>query len=75
MIGCVAKAAGDAIHADPEEMEEVRWVRRADVLAAVAAAAAPDNPYYGAPWPGPTLPHGSYRFIIRPQSAHLRDTM
>ncbi len=49
MIGCVAKASGDAIHADPEEMEEVRWVSRADVLAAVAASAAPDNPYYGAP--------------------------
>ena len=48
MIGCVAKAASDEIHTDPEEMEEVRWVSRKDVLAAVAASEAPDNPYYGA---------------------------
>ncbi len=68
MIGCVAKAAGDAIHADPEEMEEVRWVSRKDVLAAVAASAAPDNPYYGAPsgaLTGPIMLYGSGRCINR----------
>jgi len=49
-------------------MEEVRWVSRKDVLAAVAASAAPDNPYYGAPsgaLTGPIMLYGSGRCINR----------
>ncbi|KAL4431511.1 hypothetical protein ABPG75_006767 [Micractinium tetrahymenae] len=37
MIGCIAKAGGDAITVDPVE----------DVAAAVRLAAAPDSPYLG----------------------------
>ena len=50
MIGCVAKATSDEINTDQEEMEEVRWVSRADVATAVAASARPDSPspYKGA---------------------------
>ncbi|KAL4423481.1 hypothetical protein ABPG77_003614 [Micractinium sp. CCAP 211/92] len=47
MIGCIAKAGGDAITVDPQEMEEVRWVRREDVAAAVQLAQSPDSPYLG----------------------------
>ena len=48
MIGCVAKAAADEIHTNQEEMEEVRWVSRADVATAVAASARPDSAYESA---------------------------
>ena len=50
MIGCVAKATTDEINTNQEEMEEVRWVSRADVATAVAASARPDSPspYNGA---------------------------
>lgn len=50
MIGCVAKATIDEICTNQEEMEEVRWVSRADVATAVAASARPDSPspYNGA---------------------------
>ncbi|KAK9835976.1 hypothetical protein WJX81_003158 [Elliptochloris bilobata] len=64
MIGCVAKAVADEIHTDQEEMEEVRWVSRANVLEAVAASAHPDNPYYGNSTGAPA--EGGLDFFIPP---------
>eukprot|EP00887_Chlorella_sp_A99_P005196 scaffold1.g5196.t1 len=47
MIGALAKAAGEELSVNYQEMEEVRWVSRAEALAAVHAADDPDNPLLG----------------------------
>ncbi len=41
MIGCIAQAITTDIKMDPEEMSDVRWVSRDDVLAALEIASAP----------------------------------
>ena len=38
MIGCIAEAASERIDVDPEELEDVRWFSRADVLRALDGA-------------------------------------
>lgn len=47
MIGCVAKAKSDELHIDDSEMEEVRWVSRADVSKALERSSSTDNPLVG----------------------------
>ena len=42
MIGCVGKADAEAIAMDESEMEDVRWVSREQLRAAVARSAATD---------------------------------
>ncbi|KAL4859665.1 Peroxisomal NADH pyrophosphatase NUDT12 [Chlorella vulgaris] len=46
MVGCIARATATSITVDPVEMEEVRWVSKADVGKAVQASASPESPYY-----------------------------
>ena len=48
MIGCIAKARCDTLHMDDAEMEEVRWVSRADVAKALDRSSSKDNPLTGA---------------------------
>jgi hypothetical protein len=52
MLGVTARAASLALNPDFEEMAEVRWVARAELRAAVEAAADPASPlmraYYAA---------------------------
>ena len=48
MIGCIAKAKTDTLHMDDTEMEEVRWVSRADVAKALDRSSSKDNPLTGA---------------------------
>lgn len=53
MVGCIAKAASEDLRVDPDELAEARWVGRAEVLAAVAAARSDANPFNaGAAGPG-----------------------
>ena len=47
MIGCIAQAKSDALHMDDTEMEEVRWVSRADVAKALERSSSKDNPLTG----------------------------
>ncbi|KAK9805210.1 hypothetical protein WJX72_006176 [[Myrmecia] bisecta] len=47
MIGCVAQATSDALSMDPDEMDDVRWIAKADVRKAVETSGQPDNPYLG----------------------------
>lgn len=50
MVGCIAKAKDDTLHMDDTEMEEVRWVSRADVSKALERSSAADNnPLTGEP--------------------------
>eukprot|EP00884_Botryococcus_braunii_P011661 jgi/Botrbrau1/20496/Bobra.145_2s0054.2 len=44
MIGCVAKAEEEELRPNLEEMAEVRWVSKPDLLKALAAAGDPRNP-------------------------------
>ena len=48
MIGCIAKAKCDTLHMDATEMEDVRWVSRADVAKALDRSSSKDNPLTGA---------------------------
>lgn len=48
MIGCVGKAEADAIAMDESEMEDVRWVTREQLRAAVSRSAATDLSANGA---------------------------
>jgi NADH pyrophosphatase NudC (nudix superfamily) len=47
MIGCIAKAKSDELHVDDSEMEEVRWVSRADISKALERSSGKDNPLVG----------------------------
>ena len=47
MIGCIAKAKSDELHMDDSEMEEVRWVSRADVSKALERSSGKDKPLVG----------------------------
>ena len=47
MIGCIAQAKNDTVHMDDTEMEEVRWVSRADVAKALDRSSSKDNPLTG----------------------------
>lgn len=47
MIGAIAKAKSDTLHMDDAEMDEVRWVSRADVAKALERSSAADNPLTG----------------------------
>jgi hypothetical protein len=47
MIGCIAKAKSDELHMDDSEMEEVRWVSKADVSKALERSSGKDNPLVG----------------------------
>ena len=40
MIGCTARAVDDALEPDENEMAEVEWVHRDDILDCIAEAAA-----------------------------------
>lgn len=42
MIGCIARATTTDIRIDPEEMTDVRWVSREEVLEALEIASAPN---------------------------------
>lgn len=42
MIGCIARATTTEINIDPEEMSDVRWVSREEVLEALEIASRPD---------------------------------
>lgn len=48
MIGCVAKAEEEELRPNLEEMAEVRWVSKPDLLKAIAAAGDPRNPLLSA---------------------------
>ncbi|CAK0736539.1 hypothetical protein CVIRNUC_000762 [Coccomyxa viridis] len=47
MIGCMAKAKSDALHMDDTEMDDVRWISKADVKKALERSSAADNPLTG----------------------------
>ena len=47
MIGCMAKAKSDALHMDDTEMDDVRWISKADVKKALERSSAADNPLIG----------------------------
>ncbi|GAB4818050.1 hypothetical protein N2152v2_005096 [Parachlorella kessleri] len=47
MIGCIAKAHSEDLSVDYNEMEDIQWMDRSDVLAAVEVADRPSNPYGG----------------------------
>ena len=47
MIGCIAQAKSNTLHMDDTEMEEVRWVSRADVAKALDRSSSKDNPLTG----------------------------
>ena len=47
MIGCMAKAKSDTLHMDDTEMDDVRWISKADVKKALERSSAADNPLIG----------------------------
>ena len=47
MIGCMAKAKSDSLRMDDMEMEDVRWISKADVKKALERSSAADNPLTG----------------------------
>ena len=47
MSTVVAKAEDHEVHMDTTEMEEVRWVPKADVLRALELANSPQSPFQG----------------------------
>lgn len=65
MIGCFARAAGEALAVDASEMDECRWVGREELALALATSSSADSPYAsggrgggggGAPPPGFFVP-------------------
>ncbi|CAL5218535.1 g224 [Coccomyxa viridis] len=62
MIGCIAQAKNDTVHMDDTEMEEVRWVSRADVAKALDRSSSKDNPLTG----GSGEQHEDLDFFIPP---------
>ena len=47
MIGCVGKATCDELNFDRDEMDDVRWVTRAEAAAALRISEQKANPYLG----------------------------
>ena len=47
MLGCIARAASDAVCPDTTEIEECKWFSREELAAALARSASPESPYLG----------------------------
>ena len=47
MIGCMGKATSDDLNFDRDEMDDVRWVKRAEAAAALKISEQRANPYLG----------------------------
>ncbi len=47
MIGCVGKATSDEVNFDRDEMDDVRWVTRAEAASALRVSEQKSNPYLG----------------------------
>ena len=47
MIGCVGKATSDELNFDRDEMDDVRWVTRAEAASALRISEQKANPYLG----------------------------
>ena len=56
MIGCMGKATSDDLNFDRDEMDDVRWVTRAEVTAALKVSQQRANPYLGE-WARKRGPH------------------
>ena len=47
MIGCMGKATSDDLNFDRDEMDDVRWVTRAEAATALKISEQKANPYLG----------------------------